>query len=184
VLTGAAGVVAIVIAVVLLSSGNGSSGTQVAGTAASIGAEQPSAAASPSTSQWQSVLAGLEQARSRAYQRADPAALADVYQDGSAIEASDTATLQSIVKRGLHVTDLPTRILSLEVTSQSAAQAVLRVQEQLGPFDYLDATGRAVGHLNPSAPWTDEVTLVRTGDSWRIAARLRLTTTSPASPPG
>jgi hypothetical protein len=189
VLTGAAGAVAIVVAVVLLSGGNGSTGATAAGTTASAGAAsagtgQPSAAASPSTGQWQSVLAGLEAARGRAYQRADPATLADVYQDGTAIEASDTATLQGIVSHGWHVSELQTQILSLDVTSQSATQAVLRVEEQLGAYDILDSTGKLVTHAGMSAPWTDDVTLVRTADGWRIARRVRLSATSPSSPPG
>jgi hypothetical protein len=161
-LVGFVGLVVIVVAAALLSTragGNRSAATPRA------------TSASPAAPDWSKVLAGLEEARAQAFERADPAALANVYLPGTAIAVADQEVLSQVMDRGAHVSALPMRILSLRVESVSATQVVLRVQEQLGAYDYLDTQGKVLYHQDASPPRTDDVTLVHTVAGWRILNR-------------
>jgi hypothetical protein len=133
------------------------------------------AAAPPSQSAqqaWTGILAGLETARGRAFQQADPAGLDDVDQNGSAVYNADLALMHDTTSRGAHVSQLTTRILTLRVQQTSADQVWLVVTEQTGAYDFLGADGSVLAHQDPGAPARSNVTLVRTNAGWRIAERV------------
>jgi hypothetical protein len=136
------------------------------------------ASATPTGENWQAVLDGLDEARSRAYQRMDEAGLADVYQVGSTVYTEDVALLhsvqamfQSVQAKGGHVSELSDRILDLKVLEQSPSEVLLLVTHQFGALDFLDSTGQVL-HQNPAQPPVrDDITLVRTTAGWRISDR-------------
>ena len=158
----AAAIVAGLLAVLTSGSSGGSSGTAA-----------PAGQAAEST--YRTVLAGLETARSQAFQQASPALLADVDQTGSGVYNADLALLQETIARGAHVPQLDTRIIDLRVLSQSADQVRLRVTEQLGAYDFVDAHGTVLAHRDAGSPATSDVTLIRTDAGWRIADRIPVT---------
>ncbi|WP_045875203.1 protein kinase [Pseudofrankia sp. DC12] len=147
----------------------------VVAVAAKPAGDHGGAAAPPSQSAeqaWRDVLAGLEAARGRAFQVADPAALDDVDQNGSAVHTADLALMRDTTSRGAHVSQLTTRILALRVQQTSADQVWLVVTEQTGAYDFLDSDGAVLAHQDASAPARSDVTLVRTNAGWRIADRV------------
>jgi len=153
----AVAVIAAVVAVAAKPSGDGG------------GAAPPSQSAEQA---WRDVLAGLEAARGRAFQVADPAALDDVDQNGSAVHTADLALMRDTTSRGAHVSQLTTRILALRVQQTSADQVWLVVTEQTGAYDFLGSDGAVLAHQDASAPARSNVTLVRTNAGWRIADRV------------
>ncbi len=136
------------------------------------GPAQP-ASASPAPDQaWRTVLAGLNVKRSQAFERDDEAALAAVYQVGSALYVQDLQSLREVAGRGAHTTPLTTHILDLEVRQQGTDQTVLRVTDQLDAYNFLDAAGKVLAHKDGEQPKRGDVTLVRTADGWRISQRI------------
>lgn len=153
--------VAIVAGLLVVLTGGSSGGS---GTAA------PAAQSAEST--WRTVLAGLETARGQAFAQANPALLADVDQNGSGVYKADLGLLQETMARGAHVPRLDTRIVDLRVLSQATDQVRLRVTEQLGAYDFVDAHGTVLAHRDAGSPATSDVTLIRTDVGWRIADRV------------
>ncbi|ADP82568.1 protein kinase [Pseudofrankia inefficax] len=163
---GAATVAAAVIAVAVIA-------TIVAHLARPSGGSGAAAPPSQSVEQaWTGILAGLETARGRAFQQADPAALDNVDQNGSAVYNADLALMHDTTSRGAHVSQLTTRILALRVQQTSADQVWLVVTEQTGAYDFLGADGSVLAHQDAGAPARSNVTLVRTNGGWRIAERV------------
>jgi hypothetical protein len=179
-LTAGVGLTAVVVAVVLLnrpgSSGRPDVGTAVSAATGPTGGRSATArptSASPAPDQaWRTLLAGLNTSRSRAFEHDDESALAEVYQVGSALYVQDLQTLREVAGRGAHTSALTTHILDLQVRQQGTDQAVLRVTDQLDPYDFLSAAGTVLAHKDAEGPKRGDVTLVRTADGWRISQRV------------
>jgi hypothetical protein len=189
-LIGVVGLVVVAVAAVLLGTmgggGSDESGAPVPSAAvpggrAPGGSGPKPSAATPTTASrspekvWGSVLAGLDAARGRAFEQVDEAALADVYEPGSAVYAADLALLRQVASGGGHVSGLSLRVLDLQIREQTADRVVLRVTEQLAAYQILDASGNVVARKEQGAPERHDVTLVRTAGGWRISERVAAT---------
>ncbi|WP_007516903.1 hypothetical protein [Pseudofrankia saprophytica] len=188
VLTGIVGLIAVAVAAVLLSTAGGDTHDEVgapvpgtatprAGVSASGSTPRPSAATPATASQppekaWETVLAGLDAARGRAFEQVDESALANVYEAGSAIYAADLALLRQVASGGGHVSGLSLRVRDLQIREQTQDRVVLRVTEQQGAYEILDASGKVLVNKEQAAPERRDVTLVRTAGGWRISQRV------------
>ena len=77
------------------------------------------------------VLRAWDARRSRAYARADGAALADLYVAGSRTGAADREVLRGYRDRGLRVTGMRTQVLAARVLDESGRRLVLLVTDVL-----------------------------------------------------
>ncbi|MDT3446130.1 serine/threonine protein kinase [Pseudofrankia sp. BMG5.37] len=188
VLTGVVGLVAVAVAAVLLSTSGGGThdevgapvsgavtpggGSSASGSAPRPSATTPATASQPPEKAWETVLAGLDAARGRAFEQANESALADVYEVGSAVYAADLALLRQVASQGGHVSGLSLRVLDLQIREQTQDRAVLRVTDQLDAYEILDASGKVLLRKEQAAPERHDVTLVRTTAGWRISQRV------------
>jgi|GEM_PF-3506385 len=186
VVTGLVGIVVVVVAAVLLNaSGDGTPGqvgaampgvTGPGGASGSgPGTRPPTSAATASQSPekaWETVLAGLDAARGRAFEKGDESALKDVYEVGSAVYAADLASLRQVTGQGGHASGLSLHVLDLQIQEQTSDRAVLRVTEQLGAYEILDSRGNVLLRKEQAVAERHDVTLVRTAGGWRISDRV------------
>ena len=114
------------------------------------------------------VLRAWDARRSRAYARADGAALADLYVAGSRTGAADRAVLRGYRDRGLRVTGMRTQVLAARVLRESGRRLVLLVTDVLVDAVADDRGGGrwALPHDRPS---TRRVVLVHEDGAWRVA---------------
>jgi hypothetical protein len=114
------------------------------------------------------VLRAWDGLRSRAYARADAAALARLYAPGSRAGAADLAVLRGYRERGLRVTGMRTQVLSATVLRQSERRIELLVTDVL--VDAVASDGdRMRWSLPHDRPSTRRVVLVRVDQTWRVA---------------
>ncbi len=114
------------------------------------------------------VLRAWDVRRSRAYARADGAALADLYVAGSRTGAADRTVLRGYRERGLRVTGMRTQVLAARVVSESEHRITLLVTDVLVDAVAGDG-GRGRWALPHDRPSTRRVVLVRDLGSWRVA---------------
>ncbi|WP_238430426.1 protein kinase family protein [Frankia nepalensis] len=181
--TAAVGLATVAVAVVLLSAstgggsgdgagapvpGVGNGQVSATGGATTVPSGSQAATTQPPEERWRAVLAELAQARSLAFEQADESLLTGVYQDGTAILAQEQATMRQMVDNGGHVSRLTSRILELTIVEEEQDRAVLRVTEQLDPYDFLDGDGQVIAHAD-GKEFRRDLTLARTPSGWRIA---------------
>ena len=133
-------------------------------------------------SNWSDVVAGLDVARGRAFDAADPALLADVYLDGNtAAGAADAAAVAQLADNGLRVVDAVHQIVSVAVdgsvttdgamTTDGAGDTVrLAVVDTLPAHPIVDAAGRQVGLTPARAEQRRILVLSPTGSGYRISS--------------
>jgi len=179
VLTGSVGLVAVTVAAVLLNALNGGTpggaGTPKPSTTAATNGTAPAPEVTASQSpekRWKTVLAELDAARGRAFERVDESALADVYEVGTAIYALELAQLRQVAGQDAHASGLSLTVLDLHIEEQTSDRVVLRVTEQLGAYEVLDAHGNVLLRKEQAAAERHDVTLVRTAAGWRISDRV------------
>ena len=114
------------------------------------------------------VLRAWDARRSRAYARADGAALADLYVAGSRTGAADRAVLRGYRERGLRVTGMRTQVLAARVLRESGRRIVLLVTDVLVDAVAGDG-GRGRWALPHDRPSTRRVVLVHERGAWRVA---------------
>ncbi len=123
----------------------------------------------PSEQGWRDVLAGLDAARSRAFEQAKEAGLTDVDAAGSTAYARDVVLMRQMVARGGHAVGLHQEIIDLAVREAGSEKSVLRVTDRLPPYSYVDASGKVLA----SQPGHDrqqwDIAMVRADQGWRIA---------------
>ncbi|WP_239311158.1 protein kinase [Frankia sp. Cj3] len=123
----------------------------------------------PSEQGWRDVLAGLDVARSRAFEQANEAGLTDVDAAGSTAYARDVVLMRQMVARGGHAVGLHQEIIDLAVREAGSEKSVLRVTDRLPPYSYVDASGKVLA----SQPGHDrqqwDIAMVRAEQGWRIA---------------
>jgi hypothetical protein len=177
--TATLGLIAVVVAVFLLSTGSSDDDATSAarGAPPSTGAASREPTASPVTGQspeqvWRSVLTGLNVARSQAFERADEAALAESDAAGSVLYTSDVALMRQMVGRSAHASPLHTEIIDLQVRAEQPDRTVLRVTQRLDAYDFLDAKGRVLAHQAAKSPQRRDLVLVRTDSGWRASENL------------
>ncbi|WP_026310771.1 protein kinase [Parafrankia elaeagni] len=172
---GCVGLVAVVIAAVLMSGGGpeGSEGRPAAATAG--GGSQRDSSATPVNGRspeqaWRAVLDELNSARSAAFERADPATLAGADAPGSPALSHDEGLIGEMRERGVHATPVRVQIVDLVIRSESADEVVLRVTESIEPYDFVDAAGTVQASEPRVPPSTRDLTLRRTEGGWRLAS--------------
>ncbi|KFB04995.1 MULTISPECIES: protein kinase [Frankia] len=183
--TAGLGLLVVVAAVALLlaspekDDAPGAAGTSVPPTgAASAAGRGPTASpvANQSPEQvWRSVLAELNTARSRAFERADESLLTESDAAGSELHASDIALMRQVVARGAHASALRSDILDLKVRVEEPDRTVLRVTQRLNAYDFLDAGGKVLAHQAAKSPERRDLTLIRTGSGWRVSENVPVT---------
>jgi hypothetical protein len=130
----------------------------------------PPAGAAPD---WPQIVTDLDNARGRALAAADPALLAEVYVDGSAMAQADAALIGELSDRGWHVSDGLHEISSVTPVDAVALgepdSVRLAVQDRLPPRPILDRSGTQVG-MTPAREQQERVVLLtRTPVGYRIA---------------
>ena len=117
---------------------------------------------------WAEVLTRLDQARESAFAVADPAALAAVYAPGAPALARDRETLQRLVAAGVRARGFRLQTRAVAVVTTAADRVVLRVRDDMAPYQLVGADGRVVDSRRgrPAADWT--ITLARVGGDWRV----------------
>ncbi|GAA1931762.1 hypothetical protein GCM10009797_26760 [Nocardioides hwasunensis] len=113
------------------------------------------------------VLARWDERRAAAWAASDPAALEELYVEGSRAGAADVRLLRDYRDRGLAVEGLATQVLALEVVEHTPDRLVLTVTDRV-------AAGRAVGRdtslaLPRDRASTRRVELVRVDGAWLVA---------------
>jgi len=173
----------VVAAVLLLTSPPKKGASEPAGSApratapAATGAPGQGPTASPVANQtpeqiWRGVLAGLNTARSRAFEQAQESLLAESDAPGSDAYNADVGLIRQVVARNAHSSPLRTDIVALEVRSDGAERTVLRVTDRLQAYDYLDAKGQPLQHQPARPPAQHDLVLVRTQSGWRVSQTL------------
>ena len=127
--------------------------------AAEAGTTDPAGTGDPAVdANWSDVVIGLDAARGRALDAADPALLADVYLDGaSAAATADAAVVTQLADNGLRVVDGVHQVVSVTVDGTAAdgtgstpgtgndESVRLAVVDTLPAHLIVDAAGRQVG---------------------------------------
>ena len=114
------------------------------------------------------VLRAWDVRRSRAYARADGAALTGLYVAGSRTGAADRAVLHAYRERGLRVTGMRTQVLAARVLGESERRITLLITDVL--VDAVAGDGdRGRWALPHDRPTTRRVVLVNQRGSWRVA---------------
>lgn len=126
-------------------------------------ATAPAATALSALRQW-------DEARARAWARADVAALRALYLPGSMVAARDASMLLRWRERGLRVERMQTQVLAVRIVAESPDRLVLVVTDRLA---LAVAAGRGQRVVLPAdGVTTRRVTLSRVSGAWRMASVL------------
>jgi hypothetical protein len=120
-------------------------------------------------SRWLEVLRNIDQRRELAWRRGRADLLSSVYTPGAVELDADTRMLDGYRDRGLHVSGVTMRFLSVRAQRTAPRSASLLVVDRLAPAVAIDRAGRR--HPLPrAAPTRQRIELRRVGAQWRIAA--------------
>ncbi len=117
---------------------------------------------------WAGVLGELDDVRAEAFASSQPSLLDRVYAPDSAGAKADAAMIRDYQRRGAHVVGADMVLLSCRVAHTSADRVRLNIIDRLAASRVVWADG-ATRSLPSDLPTKRVVTLVRTGDGWRIA---------------
>jgi hypothetical protein len=148
------------------------------GAAALTSGQLPSSAAPATTSRptapapvpWFGVVSRLESLRASAFERADPAALANVYAPGAPAYQLDLATVRSLQTRGLHAAGLSATVQQVRLQTSTATTATLRVVDRLSGYTLVTADGAVEGRGGGRPDKAFTMRLSRVAGAWRVAA--------------
>ncbi len=133
------------------------------------GSEPRAARTRPVHARWGRMLRVLDRRRARAFAKGEPRLLGGVYLEGSPARAADTETIEAYADRGLRITGLRMRILSLTGTSRGLGDIRLVVVDRIARAAALDRRHRRV--LLPRDRATSHQLIVEhTARGWRIAS--------------
>jgi hypothetical protein len=131
---------------------------------------QPRAARTdPVDSRWGRVLRILDRRRARAFEQGEPRLLDGVYLDGSPARAVDAETIEAYAGRGLRITGLRMRILSLIGSTHGPGDVRLIVLDRIDRAVAVDSQQRRV-QLPRDRPTSHRLVVERTPQGWRIAS--------------
>jgi hypothetical protein len=118
------------------------------------------------TSDALALLRAWDRRRSRAWTRADPAALTDLYTRGSRTGRHDRAMLAAYDARGLRVAGLQTQVLGASLRSWAPSRVRLEVVDRVvGAHAVGDGARMALPRDRPS---TRVISLRRVSGAWRV----------------
>ncbi len=118
--------------------------------------------------QWATRLTELDQTRAVAFASADPGRLDAVYLPSSRGLRDDAATIEAYANRDGRVVGAELRVLSCHVVRSAEDRVSLDVIDQLAPSHVVWGDGSTT-LLPDDRPSRRLVTVVRTGDGWRIS---------------
>lgn len=127
--------------------------------------EEPPAVAPVATGP-AAILARWDARRAAAWAAGDPAALRELYAEGSRAGAADVGLLRSYADRGLRVTGLRTQVLSLTVVDRADRRLVLLVTDRI-VGGRVHGAGEAV-RLPADRASTRRIWLVDAGEDWLV----------------
>lgn len=118
------------------------------------------------------VLRDWDRARSRAWARGDPRALARLYVPGSAAGRRDLAMLRAWSGRGLRVEGMRTQVLAVELRTRTARRLVLVVTDRLtGAVAVSDGAGALARRALPrDGPTTRRLVFRRLAGRWLLSS--------------
>ena len=140
----------------------------VSRSAGSPSAGPPSSSGVPN---WTAVLAGLDTMRDAAFADGDASQLDAVYVAGSAVLATDRATLTQLVMAGQRARGLHLQLVSVQAASASPTNVTLVVHDTLSAYDLVSADG-AVQHVagRGERGWIVMLRRETPSDQWHIAS--------------
>ena len=112
-------------------------------------------------------MRALDQARSKALVRRDPALLDAVYTPDSAARSADAQTIRTLVADGLRVSGAEHQVQSVEPVTGAAVTVLVR--DSLPSYQVLDAAGSVVGRTPERAASPRVMVLARTAAGYRIS---------------
>lgn len=115
------------------------------------------------------MLTAIDRRRQRAWSSGDPTMLATVYTPGSAVLAADRRMLHAYAARGLLLSAVHMRYLSVAVRERAPGMVRLLVVDELAPLS-VSAPGATALPLPRDLPTRQLITLRWSGREWRIAA--------------
>ncbi|MBU2697535.1 hypothetical protein [Pimelobacter sp. 30-1] len=181
-----AGVVVVVVTVTALVVAGGvvargAPGSVAASGAGSAGVAAPDAGPGPGSVRVSpavgslAVLRAWDRARSRAWARGDPRALARLYVPGSAAGRRDLAMLRAWTGRGLRVEGMTTQVLAVRLRAWTPRRLVLVVTDRLDggfavPPSGVGTTGPARRALPRDGPSTSRLVFRRVAGRWLLSS--------------
>ena len=123
----------------------------------------------PAAVDWVAVLESLDAARGVAFARGDAEPLAAADAPGSSAEARDLEAVAALRRSAATARGWAPRVHAVEVLSAGPRAALLRVADELPPWELVDGTGRVV-HRFPARPrGTWQVALAWAEEAgWRV----------------
>ena len=135
---------------------------------ASRHAERP--AATPPSVDARLVVAELAGRRAALFADPPRAVAASVSARGSPAALADETGLQALRERGLAYRGLHLRTHSVRVVEAGSARLVVEVVTAATAYDVVDRDGARVAHVGAQPPRRARLTLVLTGQGWRVQA--------------
>ncbi|QVT80577.1 hypothetical protein ENKNEFLB_02976 [Nocardioides aquaticus] len=136
---------------------------------APVRAPPPGGAAAPGAVRWSAgLLRAWDRARERAWQAADPGALAALYVAGSTAGERDAELMERWRSAGVEVRSLRLRVETLDVVALDRRRVVLEVTDRLR-VDAVAEGAPGVLRLGRDRPSTRVVELRRDGGTWQVA---------------
>ncbi|HMC67693.1 MAG TPA: hypothetical protein VKJ07_00950, partial [Mycobacteriales bacterium] len=119
---------------------------------------------------WATVMARLDATRDAAFVGGDVAALGKVYTAGSAVLATETATLRQLLTHHVHARALHLVIVSVRAITTTPTRVTLSVVDRLPAYDVMKDSNGVAAHRPGRGPRTWSVVLRAFGGEWRISA--------------
>jgi hypothetical protein len=138
-----------------------------AGQAPSATAGPGLAATSPATD-WASTLSRLDQSRSTAFARGDPAELRAVYAPGAPALHRDQLVLARLTRAGLRAEGLRLTATSVAMADRSEDRVRLAVTDVMPPYRLVDVGGAVVAERPGRGVRSWTVELARAGGRWLV----------------
>jgi hypothetical protein len=122
----------------------------------------------PQATDWSSTLGALDQARSAAFARGDPAGLRAVYAPGAPALHRDQQVLARLIAVGLRAQGLCLTATSVATADRSPDRVRLAVTDVMPPYRLVDVGGAVVAERpgRGARSWT--VVLARAGGRWLV----------------
>jgi len=137
-------------------------------TPAPVAPAVPTPSVTSPTTDWASTLRALDQARSAAFARGDPAGLRAVYAPGAPALERDQQVLARLTGAGLRAAGLRLAATSVTTAGRSPDRVRLSVTDVMPPYRLVDNGGAVVAERPGRGARSWNVVLARAGDRWLV----------------